>query len=283
VFLPRGIGKLQGFKRLPPLTSLLGRPQALLPATGFGDVQAAFESLAEAGREMAEYQKVVMKFNREAMAAGFPYMGGGVVMAPFDTLSDALRGTKGIITDMYRRPDMVLRAVDRIADFSIKNIIAAVNAMRGVMVTFPLHKGDDTFMSGAQFEKFYWPSLKKVVLGLIEEGIMVMLFAEGKYNNRLEVVKDIPRGWVMWQFDRTDMARAKEVLGGVSCIAGNVPTSLMCTGTPQAVKEYCRKLIEVCGKGGGYILTGGASAPEVKAENLRAMMEAAREYGVYGK
>jgi uroporphyrinogen-III decarboxylase len=60
-----------------------------------------------------------------------------------------------------------------------------------------------------------------------------------------------------------------------------VPTSLMYTGTPEAVKECCRRLIEVCGKGGGYILTAGASTAQVKAENLRAMMEAAREYGTY--
>ena len=85
----------------------------------------------------------------------------------------------------------------------------------------------------------------------------------------------------MWHFDQTDMARAKRVLGDTACIAGNVPTSLMCTGTPQAVKEYCRNLIEVCGQGGGYVLTGGASATEAKPENLHAMMEAAKEYGVY--
>jgi hypothetical protein len=47
------------------------------------------------------------------------------------------------------------------------------------------------------------------------------------------------------------------------------------------VKEYCRKLIETCAPGGGYILTGGASSAEAKAENLRAMMEAAKEYGKY--
>jgi hypothetical protein len=45
--------------------------------------------------------------------------------------------------------------------------------------------------------------------------------------------------------------------------------------------RYCRKLIEACGEGGGFILTGGANLDRGRAENLRAMMEAAREYGVY--
>jgi uroporphyrinogen-III decarboxylase len=85
----------------------------------------------------------------------------------------------------------------------------------------------------------------------------------------------------MWHFDQTDMARAKKILGGTACIAGNVPASLLRTGTPRAVKEYCRKLIEVCGKGGGFILTGGASIDKGNPDNLRAMMEATEEYGVY--
>jgi uroporphyrinogen-III decarboxylase len=79
----------------------------------------------------------------------------------------------------------------------------------------------------------------------------------------------------------TKDCRAKQIVGGTACIAGNVPTSLMCTGTPQAVKEYCRKLIEDCSKGGGFILTGGAQATESTPENFRALMKAAREYGTY--
>jgi uroporphyrinogen-III decarboxylase len=108
-----------------------------------------------------------------------------------------------------------------------------------------------------------------------------MPFAEGKYTARLEVIKDLPRGASIWWFDQTDMARAKEILGDTACIAGNVPTSLLCTSTPRAVKEYCRRLIEVAGKGGGFILNGGAEMNKGDPENLRAMMEAAKEYGVY--
>jgi uroporphyrinogen-III decarboxylase len=55
----------------------------------------------------------------------------------------------------------------------------------------------------------------------------------------------------------------------------------MVTGTPKEVKEYCRKLIEVCAPGGGFILTGGARVDQGNPDNLRAMMEAAKEYGRY--
>jgi uroporphyrinogen-III decarboxylase len=108
-----------------------------------------------------------------------------------------------------------------------------------------------------------------------------MIVAEGRYNRRLEIIKDLPKASVMWLFDQTDMGNAKEVLGDTACIAGNVPASLLVTGTAQDVKAYCRILIEVCGRGGGYILTGGASIDQGKPENLRAMIEAVKEYGVY--
>ena len=85
----------------------------------------------------------------------------------------------------------------------------------------------------------------------------------------------------MWYFDQTDMAEAKRVLGDTSCIIGNVPTSLMMTGTTQEVKDYCRKLIETCGEGGGYVLAGGANLDEGNADNMHAMWDAAQEYGVY--
>jgi len=45
------------------------------------------------------------------------------------------------------------------------------------IVFFALHNGDDTFMSDKQYEQFYWPTLRKVIMGLIEEGCVPMLFA----------------------------------------------------------------------------------------------------------
>jgi uroporphyrinogen-III decarboxylase len=125
--------------------------------------------------------------------------------------------------------------------------------------------------------------LRRVMEALIDEGILVSLFAEGRYNRRLNYIGDFPKGWVIWQFDQTDMAKAKQLVGKTCCIEGNVPTSVMLTGTPASVKEYCRKLIETCAPGGGYVLSGGATATEASPANLRAFMQAAKEYGVYGK
>jgi len=77
------------------------------------------------------------------------------------------------------------------------------------------------------------------------------------------------------------MAKAKEILGKTACLVGNVPLSLLNTGTPEEVRDYCRKLIDVAGKDGGFILASGGIIDKAKAENVRMMIEFTKEYGVY--
>jgi len=280
--VPRTVLAAEELKNFPSLNSMMGMTMIMVMPFSRPEMRAAFQALIDAGEEMEKWQKEIMLFNLEMMAAGFPPGRGGLAVAPFDVIGDFLRGTSGAAIDMFRQPEKLLECIDMITEQIIENQISRVNASGGFNVGFPLHKGDDTFMSRKQFEKFYWPSLKKVMDALIDEGIMVSLFAEGAYNQRLEYIGDFPRGWVTWMFDKTDMARAKKMIGDTCAISGNVPASLMITGTPKEVKEYCRGLIETCAPGGGYTLSGGCTATETKnPDNFRVYMEAAVEYGTY--
>ena len=53
-------------------------------------------------------------------------------------------------------------------------------------------------------------------------------------------------------------------------------------GTPQDVKDYVKYLIETVGKDGGLIICNGAFFDHAKPENVKAMVDATKEYGVYG-
>jgi uroporphyrinogen-III decarboxylase len=81
--------------------------------------------------------------------------------------------------------------------------------------------------------------------------------------------------------DRTDMVKAKEVLGGHICISGNVPSSLLQASDVDEVKKYCKWLIDVIGKDGGLIVGPRSVVDEVRPENLKAMIDFTREYGRY--
>ncbi len=148
------------------------------------------------------------------------------------------------------------------------------------LIVFWLHKGADSFMSDADFRTFYWPTLKAVMKGLVEQGIVPAMFAEGGYNKRLEVIADddLPAGSVLWMFDQTDMAAAKRALGGHACIAGNVPTALLALGAVEEVREYVTDLLDECATDGGFVLRNGAVLDDAKAENLKAMIETGRDW-----
>lgn len=280
-WLPRTYGAFRGFRKLTkiPLIEYIHTPYI----SQFADpeIKASILTLLEAAEEGSKWLTVLSEVNRIAKESGVPSLIGGRSRAPFDFLGDSLRGTKGIMLDMYKRPEKLQEAMERITPIIIDRTVNAANLSESPVIIFTLHKGPGGFMSNKQFETFYWPSLKKVMLGLIQEGLVPMLFAEGDYNPRLDIIKDVPHGTTIWYFEVVDMVKAKATVGRNACIAGNLPTSILCTGTRQEVKEGCRKLIETCAPGGGYILAGGAAIDAGNPDNLRAMIEAAKEYGTY--
>ena len=136
-------------------------------------------------------------------------------------------------------------------------------------------------MSPEQYKIFYWPFLRKLMMGIIDAGLIPYAYTEGNYTSRLEIISDVPKGKVLYHFERVDMEKAKAILGDTACISGNVPTSLLNIGSPQEVREYCKRLIDVAGKGGGLIMDSSGGINEAKPENVRAMADFTKEYGVY--
>jgi len=281
VYFPRIFGSLKPLATFPLLPPVNEIPLVIPLAAPFGAeaMKEAFASLVKAGEEALRWRNAVWEISGRIMGKGFPAFAGGFTKAPFDVIGDSLRGTKGVLLDMFRFPDELKEACERLIPSMIKTAVAACRVNGHIMPFIPLHKGADGFMSQEQFRTFYWPSLRKLIIGLVNEGLVPQLFAEGAYNDRLEAISDVPKGKVVWWFDRTDMKRAKETVGKVACIAGNVPLDLLCTGTPEEVKTYCRELMDVAGPGGGFIFSTGAGMQGSRKENVKAMVEFSKEYG----
>ena len=279
-FLPRSNGAFKAFSKLSQLTPLVAIPVGY--ATQFADpeIRQAYEKLFEAGQEAMKWAMAVGEVGQVALAAGYPNIWGGMAQAPYDMVGDFLRGTHGIMMDMFQRPDKLKEAMARLVPIAIDETVSAADAADCPVIFMPLHKGTGGFMSNKQFAEFYWPTLKEVMMGLVNEGLVPLPFAEGNYEPRLEIIKDMPRSSTIWFFEHMDMVKAKQALGH-TCIAGNVPVTLMVTGQPEEVKERCRRLIEICAPGSGYILTASAFMDIGNPDNLRAMMDAAKEYGKY--
>jgi uroporphyrinogen-III decarboxylase len=280
-YLPRVFGALEGFKMLSPLTSILemyGLALFFIPY-GLPPVQETYKKLFEAGAESLKWFGAIGAWDAEIKAAGFPIIVAGFTKAPFDVIGDTLRGTRGMMLDMYRQPDKLLEALDRFTPLMIKMGVGAAQMNGNPLVFMPLHKGADGFLSDEQFKKFYWPTFRKVMIGLIDEGVVPMPALEGHWTTRMEVIQDLPKGKTLWMVDQSDMAKTKKTLGKVACLFGNVPSDLLAVGKPQQVKDYVKKIIDTCAKDGGFIVSNGAFFDQAKAENVHAMVDAALEYG----
>ena len=282
-YFPRVFGAFGPFNMLPTLTGIqemYGLAYNFIPF-GLPPMQEALKSLIEAGNEALKWVGSIGAWNKETTELGYPNFLGGFTKAPFDVIGDTLRGTRGIMTDIFRRPDKLLQAIDAVTPLMTKMGVAAAKAHDKPFIFIPLHKGADGFLSDAQFKKFYWPSLREVMLGMIKEGVIPFPAAEGGYNTRFDVVKDLPKGTTMWMIDLSDMALAKKTLGQAACLAGNVPSALLKLGTPEDVRKYVQKLINDAAEGGGFIVSNGAFFDDVKPANVKAMVDAAKEFGVY--
>ena len=284
-YFPRIFATLDAFKMIAPLTNIMemygGFTGAALVSYGLPPVQAALKSLMEAGTEALKWIQTVGAYGADMAANGFPGFFGGGTKAPFDMIGDTMRGTKGMIIDMYRQPKKVIRACEQVTPLLVK---MGVNAAKtnGIPVIFiPLHKGADGFMNDEQFKKFYWPSLKALLEGLVAEGCVPFPWAEGGYNTRLNYIGDVPQGRVIWGFDTTDMAKAKAALQGKACVSGNMPIAQLAVGNPKEIRETVKKLIHDCAPGGGYIMMSGAVIENLPPANIHAMVDATKEFGVY--
>jgi hypothetical protein len=282
-YWPRIFGALEPLKNLPRFDEILNYAMGidnfrLLDEKG---LTAVLEALLKAKKVLDERAVMARNYAQTLTAMGYPPQTTAFSQAPFDTVADYFRGMRGAMIDMYRCPDKLVAACEKMLPIMLRLGISRAKTSGNPRVFIPIHKGLDSFMSPWQFITFFWPTLRQLILGLIAEDLVPNVFWEGDCTSRLEIIADIPKGKAIYAFERTDIFKAKEVLGDHICIRGNVPSSILCAGTPPDVRDYCKKLIDIVGKGGGFIMDAANSLDEEKPENVLAMIDFTKEYGRY--
>lgn len=281
------LAPISGMAQISPPPILYFSNHYMLPDM-FGNIlsnpalMATLEKLVELGKEMAEIRKDVIGYSMMMMNLGYPLVWGGITFPAFDWISDVLRGLRGTSMDMYQAPDKLLAAIELFTPWTIEMTIGWAKQTGAKGVFIPMHRGADGFMSEEQFAKFYWPCLKALYLGLIEADLTPMPLIEGRYTSRLKFFQELPPKKIIGHFDRVDRKKAKELVGDIMCFWGNVPASLLCTGTVQQVKDDVKELLDIFGDNGGLIIDGSIGIPdESRPENVYALREAVDEYGVF--
>ena len=280
-WFPRRNTKLAGLAKINLQNPIeFGMFSATVP---FADpeVRQAFDALAEAGRHSLDWLvgggMAAQVIEDEGFVLG-PQVG---TTCPFDMLADTFRGMINTIVDVKERPDELLEAVKTMEGLMLRNALGAAIALKREYFLIPLHMGVDEFMSPDDYAKFYWPGLKALIMACIENNITPYIFTEGNYNTRLEQLCDVPPGKVVYMFEKVDMKRAKETVGKVACINGNLPTATMMFSTPEKVADETKRLLDICAPGGGFMMDVSIPIDRCPKENLHSMFDTVMKYGVY--
>ncbi len=248
---------------------------------GLATRESAMATWTRFGIEMERFSAAARQagqINAELGYGGFP-MGGAY--APLDLIGDFLRGIPNTVLDLRRRPEKVKAAVEALYEPIFKYATAHKRVMGAEWVMIPLHLNE--YLSPKLFKEFYWPTLKRMITNLYKEGIRSRVFFEGTHDPHLETILELPKGWGVAAFEKTDIVKAKELLKDNCCVSGGIPISLIISGTPESIDAYLKDLIEKVKPGGGVLLglSVGTLPAETPLENIRAAIDAVEKYGYY--
>ena len=206
----------------------------------------------------------------------------GILKSPFDIIADKFRGYIGLTMDLFERPEKVLAAAEALMPHMLHVALSTADPNKEVPITIWMHRGCVPFVTPAQFDKFFWPTLKPVIEEIWAHGHQTLFYAEGQWKHHWNSFRELPEGSIIYHCDRDDVFEAHRALGDRFAISGGIPNYLLSFGKPQEVRDFCKKVIDEVAADGGYIMDAGAIMQnDTSIENLKAMTEFTRDYGVY--
>jgi hypothetical protein len=222
---------------------------------------------------------------------GVPLEMGGRATIPFELIL-YYRGFDQYVSDIFEIPDKVLAMCDWVLEHEILNgmkqamIMGAGEVPGAEIVFFQAGVVGPPYVSPEVFEQFVWPTLKKGVDMIVSRGFKAHVHMDGDLTAVLPLLKEIgeglPRGKILLDFEKTDMKKAKEIVGDRVCLFGNIPAALLCYGSTTEVEDYCKRLIKDCAEGGGFIMSTECETPwNAKPENVKTILETAKKHGQY--
>lgn len=242
-------------------------------------------ALLKGGMAMLQYFMALgAQGERLRVECGMPSAIGGILKAPLDILADKLRGYYGLVNDLVERPDIVLEACRALMPHLMHVALTSADPTRMAPITIWLHRGCVPFITREHFETIFWPTLRPILETLWARGYQVLVYAEGNWDAHLDAFAELPEHSIVYHVDRGDIVKAHRALGHKFCLSGGVPNAVLAMGSPQEVRDCCKRIIDAVAADGGYIMDAGAIIQnDATVENVRAMTDFTREYGTYSR
>ncbi|NWF70026.1 MAG: uroporphyrinogen decarboxylase family protein [Chloroflexi bacterium] len=136
-------------------------------------------------------------------------------------------------------------------------------------------------LSPVHYRHYAWQYEKQMVEELKQKHIPLAIHICGKTDAILEDF--VATGADILEIDhKTDIRRAKDCARHKTTLLGPINTTLLYNGTPAEVENACREAIDILAPDYGFILGPGcALGTHTPPENIHALVESAKKYGVY--
>ena len=219
--------------------------------------------------------KLTAKYGIPSMAPNNP-MKGSITFA-VEELEANLLGIKGLSLAMRRDEGLIEEFVNRWDEQYIAPVIEKVKKGKGPNYKYcfdaSLMMLAHNIMNPKQFEKFYYPYLKKLLDAYAEKKMNVRIFTEGSIMRFADYFADIPRGVLTLHIENDDAVAIRRALPNVA-IMGGLTGRLLSEGSPEMCVDRVKYLIDELKE--GFILSEDKMLSyrnDAKSENFKAVCE----------
>jgi len=239
--------------------------------------------------EYMAYTKYILHMNSVMKEYGIPGMAPnnpmkGAIQFGIEELEANLLGIKQLSIAMRRSPDKLESFISRWDAEHIDPLVEKVKNSGGADLRYCFDASimmlAHNILSTKQFERFYWPSLKKLLDAYAEKQMNVRIFCEGAIERFLPYFAEYPKGVLTLHLEQDDPFSVREKLPNAA-IMGGMTTDLLSNGTPEGCVNYAKRLCDELGRGGGFIFSENKMLSyrnDARSENMKAVCDFLRDY-----
>ena len=204
----------------------------------------------------------------------------GFMVAPFSSVC-YLYGAASALMLLLDDPKLFLRTVEFFVNYQIADGLAQIEAGAHAILIADLFAASN-FVSPIDFERFSLPSLKKLIRVFNQHETIVFYHPNEHLVSHLKKMSSVTTagGSALTVGTSGDAISAKQALVRKICLMGSFdPVSILRDASSVVIAQKTKELIDEAGRLGGFMIySGGTVAVDTPEENVRTLVDTAREY-----
>lgn len=216
---------------------------------------------------------------RERFAeAGVPSVIGSIMVLPFEYFCGGRSLESFFMDDLFEEPDLVEKAYEKTMEYALSKYQEQFDMQHPIGVWIGGWRSAPEMISPETFDRFVWPYMKAYAELCIKNNVVPIFHLDANWDRALKHFCKLPKGKCVMALDgKTDIQKAKSIVGDTMCIMGDVPPEMLTFGTYDNVYNYSVNLIKTIGPTGFIMASGCDVPPNAKPENIKAMVDAVND------